>query len=347
LYSPPYRGRARPPWRSPTPCRASGAAASSPSAYGCTHSRTSDWLHGPHTGCHQLNRVLTHNNNLKSASPTSAPCAPCGPPSGLASRLWRQRRGQTWAGRRDVAVQVDPRKTRNDLVETRVSDQICRLTGCETGRFNVMGHLDATCTGPPPSLPGGGGGGVGGPFPPGGGGGGGGAPGSLPPGGGGGGGGAPGSLPPGGDSGGGGGAAPGNLPPGGGGGGGGGGAPGSLPPGGGGGGGGARKPPGGGGGGLPSPPGGGGGGGGGGGAPGPDSLPPGGGGGGGGTPTLSSPGGGGGGGGGGGAPPPAPAPTPAPAPALEAPGSSWLSIFLTFSLPNFSRRSRRLAFTSA
>jgi hypothetical protein len=41
------------------------------------HSRVSvqrlrlDWLHGDHTGCHQLNRVLTHNNHaMKSANPT-------------------------------------------------------------------------------------------------------------------------------------------------------------------------------------------------------------------------------------------------------------------------------------
>jgi hypothetical protein len=30
---------------------------------GCTHSRVSGRLHMEHTGCHQLNRVLTHNNN--------------------------------------------------------------------------------------------------------------------------------------------------------------------------------------------------------------------------------------------------------------------------------------------
>jgi hypothetical protein len=36
------------------------------------HSRVSDWLHGTYR-CHQLNRVLTHNNNVvKSASPTAS-----------------------------------------------------------------------------------------------------------------------------------------------------------------------------------------------------------------------------------------------------------------------------------
>ena len=28
------------------------------------HSRVTDWLHGPCLRCHQMNRVLTHNNNL-------------------------------------------------------------------------------------------------------------------------------------------------------------------------------------------------------------------------------------------------------------------------------------------